>query len=148
VVTADIIVHVRDVSHPDTDAQAEDVAAVLAGIGASGPDAAPIVEAWNKLDLLDGERRDALLAEAARRDDVVPISALSGEGVDTLRDALSARLTRGARVHHVELASADGAAIAWLHRHGEVLAREDAGETVRIDVRIGETDWARFAARE
>ena len=147
VVTADIIIHVRDVAHPDSEAQADDVAAVLTEIGAGGPDGAPILEAWNKLDLLDGEARDHALAEAARRDDVVTISALIGDGIDALRRALSDRLDRGARVHHLELAAADGAALAWLHQHGEVLSRLDDAEAVSVEVRLSAADWARYAAR-
>ena len=147
VITADIIVHVRDVSHPESDAQAEDVAAVLAEIGASGEGGAPIVEAWNKFDALGDEVRAALLGEAARRKDVVPISALSGEGVDDLARAVSDRLTRGARVHSVDLPAGDGAAIAWLHSHGEVLASAADGETMHLDVRLTDAEWARFAAR-
>ncbi|HEY0270854.1 MAG TPA: GTPase HflX [Sphingomonas sp.] len=148
VITADIIIHVRDVSHPDSDAQAEDVAAVLAGIGATGEGGAPIVEAWNKLDRLDEETRVALLGEAARRDDVVAISALTGEGVDDLARAISDRLTRGARVHSVDLPAGDGAAIAWLHGHGEVLTSDLDGETMRIDVRLTDAEWARFESRD
>jgi GTP-binding protein HflX len=148
VITADIIVHVRDVSHPDSEAQAEDVAAVLAGIGATGESGAPIIEAWNKLDILDEEARAALRGEAARREDVVLLSALTGEGVDDLARTISDRLTRGARVHSIDLPSSDGAAIAWLHSHGEVLASAADGETMRLDVRITDAEWARFAARE
>jgi GTP-binding protein HflX len=148
VITADIIVHVRDVSHPDSEAQAEDVAAVLAEIGATGEGGAPIIEAWNKLDALDEEARTSLLGEAARQDDVVPISALTGEGVDDLARAVSDRLTRGARVHSIDLPVGDGAAIAWLHSHGEVLASDAEGETMRIDVRITDAEWARFGARD
>jgi GTP-binding protein HflX len=147
VVTADIIVHVRDIAHPDSEAQAEDVKTVLAEIGAGGPDGAPILEAWNKLDLLDGEGRDHALAEAERRTDVVTISALTGEGVDALQRALADRLNRGARVHHLELPASDGATLAWLHQHGEVLSRAETGEAVALDVRLSEVDWARFAAR-
>ena len=147
VVTADIIVHVRDIAHPDSDAQADDVATVLTGIGATGPDGAPVIEAWNKIDALDDEARAAALAEAGRRDDVVPISALSGEGIADLARHLGDRLNRGARVHHLELAATDGATLAWLHRHGEVLGREDEGEAVCLDVRLSEADWARYGAR-
>jgi len=148
VTTADIILHVRDLSHPDCEAQAEDVAAVLAEIGATGEGKAIMIEAWNKLDALDVDARAALLAEAARHDDVVPISALTGDGVDDLARALSDRLTRGARVHSVRLPAGDGAAIAWLHGHGEVLAIEANGETMRMDVRLTEAEWARFEARD
>ncbi len=147
VTTADIIVHVRDMSHPDCEAQAEDVAAVLAEIGATGEEGSPMIEAWNKVDALDEETADALRAEAARRDDVVVMSALTGEGVDDLRRAVSDRLSRGAHVRSVRLPASDGASIAWLHQNGEVLASETHGETVSLDVRINDIAWARFEAR-
>jgi GTP-binding protein HflX len=148
VTTADIIIHVRDMSHPDTEAQAEDVAAVLAEIGATGEDGVPMIEAWNKVDLLDEESADALRAEAARRDDAVVLSALTGDGVNDLRRAFSDRLSRGARVRTVRLSASDGAAIAWLHQNGEVLATDTSGEIVSVDVRISDVNWARFETRE
>ena len=82
VASADLLVHVRDISHPDSDAQRADVEAVLAqlGVGREEEGAPPLVEAWNKLDLLDGDEREAVLDEAARRKDVVPMSALTRLG--------------------------------------------------------------------
>ncbi len=148
VTTADIIIHVRDMSHPDSEAQAEDVARVLTEIGATGGEGAPMLEAWNKVDLLDPDAIAALRMEAARRDDVAVISALTGEGVDDLRRTLSERLSQGARVRTVRLPVSDGASIAWLHQNGEVLRSESSAEAVRIDVRISDVDWARFEARE
>ncbi|MGN6122066.1 MAG: GTPase HflX [Sphingomonas oligoaromativorans] len=148
VTTADIIVHVRDMSHPDSDAQAEDVARVLSEIGATGGEGAPMIEAWNKVDALDAEAAATLRAEAARREDAVVLSALTGEGVDDLRRALSERLSQGARVRTVRLSASDGAAIAWLHQNGEVLRSESSGEAIRLDVRISDVDWARFEARD
>ena len=148
VISADLIVHVRDISHPDTDAQADDVEQVLVEIGAIRVEgAAPVIEAWNKIDALDPETHDAVLAEAMRRDDVVPLSALAGEGVDTLREALSVRLNQGARIRTVTLDPADGAGISWLHAHGEVLDQRVEGDRIEIDVRLGEVDWGRFQAR-
>jgi GTPase len=147
VTTADIIVHVRDMSHPDSEAQAEDVANVLREIGMDGADAVPMIEAWNKVDALDAETAARLREEAARRDDAILLSALTGEGVDDLRRAVSDRLSRGARVRTLRLEAADGAGIAWLHQHGEVLSSDMAGETVTMDVRLTDVDWARFEAR-
>ncbi len=148
VVTADIIVHVRDLSHPDTDAQAEDVAAVLTEIGAIGGEGgATVIEAWNKIDALDDDAAAAVREEASRRDDAVPISALTGEGVDALARVISDTLSRGSRVHTVRIDPGDGAAIAWLHQHGEVLASETGEAMTRLDVRLSDIDWARFAAR-
>src|SRR5205085_2328870 len=82
VVSADLIVHVRDISHPDSEAQRADVELVLREIGAQ--EGAPRLEAWNKTDLLADEEAARLRAEAARRDDVVLLSALTGEGTDAL----------------------------------------------------------------
>jgi GTP-binding protein HflX len=149
VTTADIIVHVRDMSHPDSEAQAEDVTRVLTEIGVVGEgDSTPMFEAWNKVDMLDTEAAATLRSEAARRDDAVVLSALTGEDVDDLRRAVSDRLSRGARVRTVRLPASDGAAVAWLHQHGEVLSSDATGEVVNLDVRISDVDWARFEARE
>ena len=92
VVSADLIVHVRDISHPDSDAQRADVEQVLKEIGA---EAAPRIEAWNKIDALVAEEADRVRAEAARREDVDVLSALTGEGVGELLAAASERLREG-----------------------------------------------------
>lgn len=151
---ADLILHVRDIAHPDSDAQAEDVLSVLGeiGVGPRAPegqavDGAPIFEVWNKTDMLDPEDHAAILAEAARREDVVPLSALSGEGVDDLRRIVSDRLASGSRVRTLSVSLADGAAMAWLHAHGEVLGQEVDGEAMTVEVRLSDKDMARFEAR-
>lgn len=147
VVDADIIVHVRDIAHEDSEAQRADVLRVLADIGAGGEEGAPVIEAWNKIDLLDPGSRAALVAEAARRDDVVLISALTGEAVDELCTLLSARLTSAHRLRTIQLGMADGAAIAWLHANGDVLAESRKGERMTFKVRLSDADFARFQAR-
>ncbi|SNS06374.1 GTP-binding protein HflX [Sphingomonas laterariae] len=148
VTAADIIIHVRDISHPDTEAQAADVEAVLAEIGiVRGEGGVPIIEAWNKVDLLSEEDRIHAEGEASRREDVVTLSAMTGEGVETLARAISDRLTHGSRRYHLMLDPADGSAIAWLHAHGEVLSQEMSGDQLAIEVRLGEADWARFQSR-
>jgi len=149
VTAADIILHVRDIAHPDSEAQRADVLAVLAEIGV-GPDAgegAPIIEVWNKLDALDPEAHEAVLANAARDPDVVAISALTGEGIDDLRRVVAERLLAGARVHSIELPASDGGAIAWLHQHGEVIDQAMEGEMVKMDVRLSPDEFARFQSR-
>jgi GTPase len=144
VISADLIVHVRDIAHPDSDEQKADVERVLAEIGVE----APRMEAWNKLDSLDPERREQVEADAAKRDDVVLISALTGEGVETLTRIVSDRLTTASRVRHVELPMTDGAAAAWLHEHGEVIGQETVdGDRIAFDVRLSDSDWNRFQAR-
>lgn len=143
VISADLIVHVRDVAHPDSDSQRADVERVLTEIGAE----APRVEAWNKLDCLDAEQRQQAVADAARRDDVAMISALTGEGVDGLKRLLSDRLTGASRLRHIELPIGDGAAAAWLHENGEVLEETIEADRITYDVRLSDRDWDRFQAR-
>ncbi len=146
VVSADLLIHVRDIAHPDSEAQRADVEAVLTEIGVA--ETTPRIEAWNKLDLLDPETHDAMLAEAARREDVAAISALSGEGVDAMLAEVAERLTRGHLLYHVTLPATDGAGAAWLHAHGEVLGQEEAaGGEIGYDVRLAPRDYERFMQR-
>ena len=146
VVSADLLIHVRDVAHPDSQAQADDVERVLREIGVA--DTTPRFEAWNKLDLVDPVDRSALLSEAGRRPDVVAISALSGEGVDVMIATVAARLTAGHRRYLITLDAADGAGAAWLHAHGEVLSSEIGGDSAVYEVRLSERDHVRFLQRE
>src|SRR5204863_2986919 len=93
--SADLLVHVRDMAHPDRDAQREDVDDVLATLGMAEEGAPPRIEAWNKIDLLSAEEKDRLVGEAARRHDVVPISAVTGEGMAILRERMAEKLRSG-----------------------------------------------------
>ncbi|MBB4618923.1 GTPase HflX [Sphingomonas abaci] len=145
VVSADLLVHVRDVAHPDTEAQRADVESVLEEIGVDP--ATPRFEAWNKLDLLDDERRAELLADAGRRSDVLAISALTGEGVEELSVAVAAKLTAGHRRYHLTLDAGDGAGLAWLHAHGEVVRQETDGLESHVEVRLDPSDYERFLQR-
>ncbi|MDH4746724.1 GTPase HflX [Sphingomonas sp. CBMAI 2297] len=145
VVSADLLIHVRDIAHPDTEAQKDDVEQVLAEIGVA--ETTPRFEAWNKIDLLEGEARDDLLAEATKREDVMPVSAVTGEGVDALITAVAARLTQGHRRYTIHLDPADGAAAAWLHQHGEVLEQGMDGERAVYEVRMAPRDHERFLTR-
>ncbi|WP_342249760.1 GTPase HflX [Sphingomonas sp. OTU376] len=145
VVSADLLIHVRDIAHPDSEAQKDDVEAVLADIGVA--EATPRFEAWNKVDLLDDEHREALLAEAAKREDVMPVSAVTGEGVDALITAVAARLTEGHRRYTLHLDPADGAAAAWLHQHGEVIEQGMDGDQAVYEVRMAPRDYERFLTR-
>ncbi|WP_164156592.1 GTPase HflX [Sandarakinorhabdus rubra] len=145
VMEADLIVHVRDISHPDSEAQARDVMGVLADLGlAPGQRETPMLTVFNKIDALDPEQRE--LVEARAGDDAIPVSALTGEGIAVLQAAMDVALRAGARVHRFTLPAADGRRLAWLHAHGEVVqeAFDEAGVT--IDVRLSDTDRARFSA--
>ena len=144
VISADLIVHVRDISHPDSDAQRMDVEQVLAEIGAAGEGGAPLIEAWNKIDLLGEDELDSVRAEAARKENVVILSATDGSGVDRLIAAAAELLRKGSRVRKIVLPASDGESIAWLHAHGEVLGQHSDGVETEYEVRISDTDWARF----
>ena len=148
VISADIIVHVRDISHPDTDAQREDVEQVLTEIGAMGEGSAPLIEAWNKIDLLGPEQAERVTAEAGRRENVVRISALSGEGVDELLQAVAERLREGNKLRRVTVDASDGEAIAWLHANAEIVDRRPDDLETEFEVRISDADWARFQNRQ
>jgi len=151
VISADLIVHVRDISHPDSDAQRADVEQVLAEIGAGaavGEGGAPMLEAWNKVDLLKGEALERVSAEGERRDNVVLISALTGAGIDALLECASKHLREGSDLRTVRLRMDEGETIAWLHANGEVVGQrfECEGEA-ELDVRLSAADWARFDSR-
>ena len=145
---ADLLVHVRNMAHPDREAQREDVDDVLASLGLAEEGAPPRIEAWNKVDLLSEEERLRLYEEARRRDDVVPISAVTGEGLDELRQRTAECLRNGEQVHHVRIPAADGGRIAWLHSRGEVLDQRIDHDELELSVRLSPDNWARFQALE
>jgi len=156
VLSADLILHVRDIAHPDTDAQKADVLDVLADLGvvpesaeAQGDEARPLIEIWNKADLIeDPEHLAAVQARAERAGDVVLVSALTGEGVPELRRFLADLLERGHRRYEMTLDGRNGAALAWLHAHGEILAEEHETMAdmlhVQVSVRMAPADHERF----
>ena len=148
VASADLLVHVRDIAHPDREAQREDVDQVLESLGLGEEGAPPRIEAWNKVDLLAGEDRSRLLEEAQRREDVVPISALAGEGLDALRSCMAEKLRSGEQVHRIRLPAGDGGRIAWLHSRGEVLDQTLDHDELELSVRLSPDNWARFQALE
>ncbi len=148
VISADLIIHMRDIAHPDSDAQAVDVDAVLTDLGVIGEAVrTPILEIWNKIDLLDDARHDAVQAECIRRDDVIPISAVTGSGVEAMRQTIADRLTVARRLRHITLSANDGAGRAWLHAHGNVEGESGDGESITIAVRLSDADLARYQAR-
>lgn len=122
VLTADIILHVRDISHVASEEQANDVDQIIANLGVS--DATPILQLWNKIDLLPEEDVAATEARADRQDDVFAISALSGDGVDQVLDALATALNAAAQSDEVVLDHADGKRRAWLYAQGVVIEEQ------------------------
>jgi GTP-binding protein HflX len=145
---ADLLIHVRNMAHPDREAQREDVEDVLTSLGLSEEGAPPRIEAWNKVDLLSEEERDRLYEEARRREDVVPISAVSGEGLDHLRERMAECLRSGEQVHLIRVPTTDGNRIAWLHSRGEVIEQRLDGDEMELSVRLSPDNWSRFQALE
>jgi GTP-binding protein HflX len=143
VAEADLILHVRDISHPDTAAQRNDVLAVLAGMVKDGtldahwPERS--IEVLNKADLLGG-----IAAIPQREDPSVAVSALTGEGLPALLSAIDRYLSSQLTTLSVNVPFDDGAKLAWLYRHGEILVREDNETAVHMEVRLSEADRARF----
>jgi GTP-binding protein HflX len=152
VVEADVILHVRDATHEDTAAQAHDVEEVLRALDIDPNDRTRLIEVWNKVDRLGAEAREQLVNVAERRaadDRPVIVSALTGEGLDRLLDAIEARLATRRVVLDLVLDPADGAGVSWLHRHSEVMdkhMREDGqlAMTVRADATNAERIRGKF----
>ncbi len=148
VIEADIILHVRDSSHPDGAAQKEDVERVLQGLRA-GPDAGqPLIEVMNKADLLDADTRTTLANRLSRGNPPgMLVSAQTGDGCQALLDLLDACLGRARVTVEVSLPHAEGANVAWLYEHGEVVARADGAEMVVLRVRLSPLARARLEER-
>jgi GTP-binding protein HflX len=155
VTEADVILHVRDIANPDSMAQKRQVLDILGELGViegeGGESRVPILELWNKWDLLGEDQREELAGMAEQDPDVLPLSAQTGFGVDALLERVSRLLTEGARVYSIVVPARDGARIAWLHSHGEVLDEADAGESEegplrRLDVRLTAKEFGRYAS--
>ncbi|MEM6487692.1 MAG: GTPase HflX [Pseudomonadota bacterium] len=143
VLEADIVVHVRDVSHPETEAQARDVHAVLGELGLGDGARAAMLEVHNKIDLLSAEAR-ALAGPMALSGDVLRVSAATGEGCADLVEAIEERLyPRRLRLALV-LGHGDGAAVSWLYAHADVRARSDAETGVHLTVELTEREFFHF----
>ncbi|WIM13906.1 GTPase HflX [Enhydrobacter sp.] len=151
VIEADLIVHVRDIAHPDSERQRVDVEEVLRALGAiEEGGGTPMIEALNKIDTLPAEQCSVLKTKAAAgsgRARQFPVSALSGEGVEALLVAIEERLGRGGAAREIEVPLSDGATIAWLYRNGDVRSRRDDGETARLTVALDAATAARFERR-
>jgi len=133
VLSADLILHVRDISHPETAEQAADVGDILTSLGVNK--ATPMIEVWNKLDLVDPVTREALIVQAAARPEVIAVSALTGEGVDRLLEVISTSLQEEKTERLLTLGFAEGRRHAWLHAQGVVEAEAQTDEGWQITVR-------------
>ncbi|MFP6732172.1 MAG: GTPase HflX [Alphaproteobacteria bacterium] len=149
VLEAEIIVHVRDISHPDNLAQRDDVHGVLRDLGLDEAiDEGRMIEAHNKIDLLSSEERGRLQNIAERETNGVPLSATSGQGCDDLLARIDDRLSESRTILDLSVRHSDGATIAWLYSHGEILERVDDDEACHLKVGLNAADAARYAHRD
>jgi GTP-binding protein HflX len=153
VIEADVILHVRDISHEDAEAQQHDVEGVLRQLGVDPDGGQRILEVWNKIDRFDDEGRANLMNIAARRPPerpCFPVSAETGEGINALLAAIEDRLATTRVTLDLTIDSSDGAGISWLHRNAEVLDKhlEDGrfAMTVRVDISKRDITIAKFGA--
>ncbi|WP_407928120.1 GTPase HflX [Arenibaculum pallidiluteum] len=144
---ADVILHVRDVAHPDTEAQRADVEQVLSDLDIDPETDGRVVEVLNKIDLLGPEDRETLVNQVSRAENRVAVSATTGEGLNRLFALLDRRMTAARTVVELAVPLSDGSALAWLYEKGDVIDRDDDEGLARIQVRIEPADLARFERR-
>jgi GTP-binding protein HflX len=147
VLEADIIVHVRDMSHPDAEAQKADVIEVLKGIGVGDGVLGHMVEVQNKMDSLSADERTRLSNLARGHARTICLSARTGEGVDGLLSCLAEALAESQTEHNFVVPLSDGAALAWLYQWGAILTRTDDEKFAHLRVRLSDSDTGRFRDR-
>ena len=147
VLEADLILHVRDVAHPDSAAQKLDVLSVLGELGIPQERLDAMVEVRNKIDLIDSEALANERRRAERDGNAILLSAVSGENCDGLLDLIDERLSATQKILELSVDLSDGEALAWLYSHGDVLSREDDEELARLRVGLDDADAARFTHR-
>ncbi len=141
---ADLILHVRDVSHPDSEAQRDDVLAVLTELGIDLEHDERVVEILNKIDRLPAEERESLTWQEGRKPELLPISALTGVGTERLLAFIDRRLSGSRAIVALDVDLSDGGALAFLYRSGEVLERLDDDAVAHLRVGLDPTALARF----
>ncbi|QEX22286.1 GTPase HflX [Hypericibacter adhaerens] len=141
---ADIILHVRDVAHPETTLQQQEVIKVLKDLDLEPRLDHDLIEVLNKIDLLAPADRETLLRQAGRQTHAVALSALTGEGTAALLTEIDRRLAAQRQIGHFKVPHGEGAALAWLYSHGEVLTRRDDEGFAYVDVRLDPADLGRY----
>ncbi|GLQ07254.1 GTPase HflX [Sneathiella chinensis] len=136
VLEADLIVHVRDITHPDSEAQKKDVFDVMERLGVDVDDTDHYLEVLNKIDLADPETAAFFKNEADRKEELVVMSAVTGEGVPTFLAAVEEKLTKNQKVLRVSVPVEDGATVSWIYRNGTVLTRKDEEDAVILEVKF------------
>jgi GTP-binding protein HflX len=143
VLDADLILHVRDISHPQSKEQAQDVIDILHSLGVA--EGAPLIEVWNKIDRMDDTQREALLTQSERTEDLVAVSAVTGEGIDALVEEITGKLKPQVVSEVIEVAYADGKKRGWLFKEGVVTSEEPGDTGYRISVTWTPVQKDRFA---
>jgi GTPase len=142
---ADVILHIRDASHPDTDAQRADVLSVLKTLGVEDKLETQLIEVYNKSDLLDAETLNAIQARAERSDGRISlVSAVTGQGCDDLLNDINIMLSNQHKNFTIPIPYSDGALLSWLYGHGEVLNRVDQDDHIQLTLRMSAENLSRF----
>jgi GTP-binding protein HflX len=148
VISADIIVHVRDIAHNESDAQRDDVLSILRDLGignAEDPSQGPeIIEIWNKIDLLTDESCQELDAIAKRNDSIQLLSAETGEGIEAFKTLLSSIIAKRNEVRTLNIPIDNGALLAWLHARGKVDVGREVGDFLSVEVSLSRQLWGQF----
>jgi len=148
VISADIIVHVRDIAHEETDAQRNDVLSILRDLGigndVEGSVQPEMVEIWNKIDLLDEDKLSEMRGIAQRNSDILLLSAVTGEGIEDFKNLLSDLIAKKNVTRAITLPSSDSAAFAWLHARGKVDVKRETKELLHLDVSLSRQFWGQF----
>src|SRR5690606_17016639 len=142
---AELILHVRDISHPESDLQADNVVGILGDLGIETGEGSRILEVWNKTDRLPGTDREALLQIAERTPRVAAISAQTGQGIDALRAMIEREVVDAVHDDMVQVGFGEGQKRAWLFDHKLVTSERQGDAGYEIDVRWTERDRERFS---
>lgn len=148
VTAADVIIHVRDISHASSYGQAHDVEQILLELGVElqTGEGAPLIEAWNKIDLIDPDDPDGIKLPHHMPDNVCPISAVTGQGLDALVEMVTENLSRNHDIETVTLPVSDGKRLAWLHENGRILESDQQNNDLILAVQMSNRNWGRFHA--
>lgn len=143
---ADVILHVRDISSPETEAQRQDVISILGDLGIEYESDPRLIEVLNKIDLLDDADGHGHVwhRDPALRGRQIPVSAVTGEGISTLLSTIETTMTASHLTVTLALESSNGKALAWLHRHATILDRREEGETVYLDVSLPDSEYKKY----
>ncbi|MCC3306059.1 GTPase HflX [Sneathiella sp. HT1-7] len=144
VLEADLIVHVRDITHIDTGAQRQDVLDVLERLGVDTDDTGSYLEILNKIDILDEDAREKLFNSVAREEGQVAISAVTGEGTPAFLALIEEKLTAKQKIMELDIPAEDGATLSWIYRHGTVLERADRDDKVHIEAKFSPENLGRL----